>query len=208
MSILSILSLLAVLLSFPATAQAMPTLWEIQLHETYRFSTHFENSPSGLLATTSQGPMSQTSSSRFSLDSDFGNATSLSNITTFSFHLLCGVGNCFTNLTAAGLFLDDSPNIVGLVWGNPCCILEEMSFDGWFTRAGYNWDDPALPGIPADLKNMGSGEFVHRSADIGFRGMEFGTYSIRQVPEPSTLILMGIGLLALAVRFRKKFSGK
>jgi len=207
---------LSLLVAIPYSAQAMPTLWEIQLHETFRYTTtftqvHLPGSPY-FPGTTVFGPTSQTTTGRFFLDSDFGAATSLSNISQVEsgngFHSLCGAGNCFDLLDAAGLFLGNTPHIVGLVFGgifHP--ILEELSFDGWFTRASTNniWDDPYLPPLPAELKtSIGPNEFVHRSADNGFRSFEFGTYTIRQVPEPSTLILFGVGLLALVVRFRKK----
>jgi hypothetical protein len=206
MTVLSILSLiLTALLAFPAAAQALLTKWELQFNETYYFNTGFEQHPPPLgnvNVTVGQGPTDVKGVFSFFIESNLGNATSLSNIVSVNPgapNFLC-VLRCFVGLDAAGLFLGDNPRIVGLAGGVVCCILEEIAFDGWFTKGGYNWDDPSLPAIPAYLKDIGPGEFVHRSADLGFRGLEFGTYTLRQVPEPSTALLFGLGLLALALR--------
>jgi hypothetical protein len=207
---ISLVSLmLSFLVAFPYTARATLTQWELTLHETDYFYTGFDHLPADIHV--SQGTMDVTSTVRFVVDSILGTATSLTNAHApdGSFpSALCMLHNCFTNLEAAGLFLGDNARIVGLLSDSICCIQVEVSFNGWFTRLGNFWENPNLPAIPPELRTIEPGEFVFREADINVRGLTFGTYSIHQVPEPSSFILAGIGLVALAARIRRRREAK
>lgn len=202
---LSALTLIACVL-FPYVSHAAPTEWQLTMHKTYFFNTTFFTlTPGNVDINLRQGAMDVTSIFNF-----FVNAVSEPTPLSDIYHdapftrSLCVAGNCFINLSGANLFLAGTPHIEGVASDSGCCSVAELSFDGWFSNlpAGY-WENPLLPAIPADLRDITSGEFVRRSALPADRILEFGTYDIRQVPEPSTLLLLGVGVIALIARFRR-----
>ncbi len=114
--------------------------------------------------------------------------------------------------------LDLSVNWLGQTWDESTARIGSLYFGQGGALTGFligGWDPtdcgvgcvPNLASNPSDFwVGTGNGDFssyIHRQGTTG--GIYASTsWSVRQVPEPGTLALMGIGLLAAAFLRRKR----